>query len=417
MSAPPAIAPPVDRLLRRGVRMPSPGTVFVDEAVDPERIATDVTVHPGCRILGAETAIGPGCEIGAEAPATVQDCQLGSGVRLKGGFFSGSTFLDGVTVGSSAHVRPGCLLEEHSKAAHAVGLKQTVFLPFVTTGSLVNFCDALVAGGRGREDYTEIGSSYIHFNFTPHRDKATPSLVGDVPRGVMLDQPASFLGGQGGLVGPLRLGTVIPAGAVLRHDVPADGQLVRPPAGPAGDPRPYEPGAYGAIDRLVANNLNYIGNLQALAAWYRWVRGRFLQDGAFTQACFQGALARLDFLVRERVAHLAAVAAAMPRSIALGAAGTARPLPPATAARQRRLHQCWPQIEEGIGTVAGDQSLGRVERERFLAEVDRLPGATPYLEAIAGLPPAAKQAGTAWLQAIVDATTRLWDRDGAGRGA
>ena len=84
-------------------------------------------------------------------------------------------------MGSGAHVRAGTLLEEEFDGAHAVGLKQTLFLPFVTAGSLINFCDALMAGGTSRKNHSEIGSSYIHFNYTPHRDKATPSLVGDVP--------------------------------------------------------------------------------------------------------------------------------------------------------------------------------------------------------------------------------------------
>jgi len=30
-------------------------------------------------------------------------------------------------------------------------------------------------------------------------------LFGDVPRGVMLNQPPIFLGGQGGAVGPIRV--------------------------------------------------------------------------------------------------------------------------------------------------------------------------------------------------------------------
>ena len=58
-------------------------------------------------------------------------------------------------------------------------------LAFVTIGSLVNFCDLLMAGGSSRQDHSEVGSGYIHFNFTPwgaRGDKATPSLIGDVPR-------------------------------------------------------------------------------------------------------------------------------------------------------------------------------------------------------------------------------------------
>lgn len=53
-----------------------------------------------------------------------------------------------------------------------------------------------MAGGTSRKDHSEVGSSYIHFNYTPDGDKTTPSLICDVPRGVMLNQPPIFLGRQ-----------------------------------------------------------------------------------------------------------------------------------------------------------------------------------------------------------------------------
>ncbi len=108
-------------LLDRGVVMPDPGAVYVGEEVDPERIGPGAVLHPGTRLLGESVSVGPESEIGAEAPATVQDCQLGYGAALKGGFYSGATFLDGASVGSSAHIRPGTLMEEGSEAAHAAG--------------------------------------------------------------------------------------------------------------------------------------------------------------------------------------------------------------------------------------------------------------------------------------------------------
>jgi UDP-N-acetylglucosamine/UDP-N-acetylgalactosamine diphosphorylase len=86
--------------------------------------------------------------------------------------------------------------------AHAVGLKQTILFPFVTLGSLINFCDCLMGGGTSRRNHSEVGSSFIHFNYTPRQDKATASLLGDVPRGVMLDQPPIFLGGREESSGP-----------------------------------------------------------------------------------------------------------------------------------------------------------------------------------------------------------------------
>lgn len=78
-----------------------------------------------------------------------------------------------------------------------MGLKQTILFPFVTLGSLINFCDVFMAGGTSRRDHSEVGSSYIHFNYTPRGDKATPSLVGDVPRGVMLNKEPFFSGDRG----------------------------------------------------------------------------------------------------------------------------------------------------------------------------------------------------------------------------
>ncbi len=213
------LAVPVERLLARGVRMPNPFSVDVGEEVDPERISTNgVVLYTGTKISGAKTLISSGAKLGCEAPVTVADCRLGRGVELKGGFFKSSVFLDQANMGSGAQVREGCLLEEEANGSHTVGLKQTILFPFVTLGSLINFCDAFLAGGTSRKDHSEVGSSYIHFNYTPNQDKATASLLGDVPRGVMLREPPIFLGGQGGLVGPARIGfgTVIAAGSVWR---------------------------------------------------------------------------------------------------------------------------------------------------------------------------------------------------------
>ena len=160
-----------------------------------------------------------------------------------------SVLLEGASLGSGAHVRDACRLEELSGGAHTVGLKQTVLLPFVTLGSLINFCDCLMSGGTSRSDHSEVGSSYIHFNFTPDGDKATPSLFGDVSHGVLLDQPPVFLGGQGGTVGPVTVGfgSVIAAGSVLRSDVAA-GKLVvvGPPPAMITD---RTPGEYRALAR------------------------------------------------------------------------------------------------------------------------------------------------------------------------
>jgi UDP-N-acetylglucosamine/UDP-N-acetylgalactosamine diphosphorylase len=400
----------VQRLLERGVRIPNPFSVDVDPAVQPERIAPGVILHAGCRIAGARTSIGPGCEIGRESPVSIEDCQLGHKVQLKGGCFSGATFLDGVHMGSAANVRPGTLLEEEAGGAHAVGLKQTIFLSFVTAGSLINFCDALMAGGTSRKNHSEIGSSYIHFNFTPHQDKATPSLIGDVPRGVFLDQPPIFLGGQGGLVGPARIayGTVIPAGIICREDILEQRILYAPDAKPEKR-RVFAVGVYRGIHRIVANNLIFIGNLWALKEWYRRVRIRTMGTDAFRCACHAGALAQIEDALAERIKRLKELAERMPLSIRRARSETGEDLPPALQAQQQALSDRWPEMEARLKS-GPPAAIGETHRDAFLQDWERTDSAAGHIAAVACLGPSSRQAGTAWLQEIVDWASALWEK-------
>jgi len=383
--------------------MPNPFSVEIADSVVPERIASGVIIHSGCRLSGAETSIGPGSEIGGEAPVTIDNCQLGRNVELKGGFFSGATFLDKVSMGSGAQVRPGTLLEEESGGAHTVGFKQTIFFPFVTSGSLINLCDALVAGGTDRSNHSEIGSSYIHFNFTPHQDKATASLIGDVPRGVFLDQPPIFLGGQGGLVGPARItyGVVIPAGAICRRDALKENALFVPRALTGGSGE-YVAGAYRDIHRILRNNLIYIGNLRALLQWYRLVRARTMSGDPHIEACRSGAIGRIESGIDERIKRLKELAEKMPLSLEYARSGKSAALTPEMEAQQRALAERWPEMEARLAEGPID-SVGAAAREAFLNVWEKVPaGGGGHIEAVRALAPAARETGTKWLQAIVD---------------
>ena len=267
----------ITALIQKGVEILNPASVDLGNEVDIDRIAgTGVRIYPGCRIYGKETVIASGCRIGCEGPVTIDNCQLGPQVELKGGYFAKSVFLEKANMGSGAQVREGCILEEEANGAHCVGIKQTILFPFVTLGSLINFCDCLMSGGTSRKNHSEVGSSYIHFNFTPEGDKTTASLIGDVPRGVMLNQPAIFLGGQGGIVGPIRMGfgNVVAADSVLRTDYPDDNQLIVGKT-PAEKKVPYIPRAYPGFRRVLENNILYLANLMALEEWYRQVRRPF----------------------------------------------------------------------------------------------------------------------------------------------
>jgi hypothetical protein len=402
------IPQPVQNLLNRGVVFPCPSSVEVDESVNPERISPGVIIHTGCRIAGTKTSIGPGSELGREAPVAMEDCQLGHNVELKGGFFSGATFLDGANMGSAAHVRPGTLLEEEANGAHAVGLKQTIFLSFVTAGSLINFCDALMAGGTSRKNHSEIGSSYIHFNYTPYQDKATPSLIGDVPRGVFLDQPPIFLGGQGGLVGPARIayGTVIPAGTICRQDILEERTLFAAPMA-ATETRVFAIGVYRGISRIVKNNLIYIGNLRALSAWYRHARIRAMSADIFRQACLIGALAQIEDGLKERVKRLKELAEKMPLSLERARAETGKELPPEVRLQQQALANKWPEMEGRLKS-GPPADLGAANRDAFLKEWEHAELSSGHTKAVSALSPLARKAGVAWLQEIVDSASALW---------
>ena len=399
----------VSALKERGVKLLSPESVFVGLEVELDAIAPGVVIHPGCRLLGKNLSIGPGSVIGKEATATVDNCQLGHNVSLAGGYFKDSVFLDGSGMGSGAHVRAGCLLEEQASGAHSVGFKQTIFLPYVTAGSLVNFCDALMAGGRSRKEHSEIGSSYVHFNFTPHGDKATPSLIGDIPRGVMLDQDPIFLGGQGGLVGPVQVGygTVIGAGSVQRKDILAEGQLVMPPAYADGLNRSYHMKVYGDVDRIMKRNLAYVGNLYALLEWYCRVRDLWLQADRFGQACQEGALGVLDAAIAERTLRIEGLVEKVAISLEQIRKGEAE-VKQSHQASQEKLLALWPAILGGLSNLNLSE-IGVADRRKLVEALEKKTH-LPYVEAVAELSSDIKSSGTDWLQAIVDEVTGLWDK-------
>ncbi|MBL7077805.1 MAG: hypothetical protein ISS31_10065 [Kiritimatiellae bacterium] len=370
--------------------------------VNPDRIAAGSVLHPGARLSGPDLAIGPDSAVGTDGPVVLKDCQVGSGVTLGSGSFSHCTILDGADVGPGAHIRPGCLLEEGSSCAHTVGLKQTVLMPHVVLGSLINLCDCMMGGGTSRSNHSEVGSSYIHFNYTPHRDKATASLMGDVPRGVMMNQPPIFLGGQGGIVGPVRIayGTVLAAGTIHRRDVLEPGLLITGSAAPKARPRAYQPGLYGDISRVLRNNWIYLGNLHALREWYRHVRSRFLTAPSAAH-CHAGALLRLDELINERVKQLDRLTERLTESLDRARSEHPEALPAAPFGLHEKFVAQWPKLRPQLNTKSGHPG-DEGTRDAFLAAID---ANTPYLEAIKRVPTPARTSGTDWLQGIVDEVT------------
>ena len=387
------------QLIKKGVDIPNPLTIDLGDEVDIDQISgKDVRIYPGCRIYGEHIVISSGSQIGYEAPATIDNCQLGPGVELKGGYFHRSVFLEKANIGSGAQVREACILEEEANGAHCVGIKHTILFPFVTLGSLINFCDCLMAGGTSRKDHSEVGSSYIHFNFTPDGDKTTASLIGDVPRGVMLNQPAIFLGGQGGIVGPLRMGygNVVAANSVLRNDILGDNRLIVGKTHP-GKTINFRPRAYPNIRRIVENNIIYISNLMALEEWYINVRRPFLESQEFGQFIFAGLLDKLAMAKKERMkrfkmlAEKAKVSSEHDEDIKTEVTG------------RNEFSDRFSEIEGLFATAIKDSNIEK-NRDDFLsasANAREKKGAN-YIAVIQALPAHISKKGTLWLQGIVD---------------
>jgi bifunctional UDP-N-acetylglucosamine pyrophosphorylase / glucosamine-1-phosphate N-acetyltransferase len=387
----------VMQMVNKGVNIPNPLTLDIGAEVNIDQISSkNVTIYPGCRIYGEKTVISSGAKLGYEGPVTIEDCQIGQKVELKGGFFSKSVFLDKSNMGLGAQVREGCILEEEAGGAHCVGLKQTILFPFVTLGSLINFCDCLMAGGTSRKNHSEVGSSYIHFNFTPDGDKTTPSLIGDVPRGVMVNQPPIFLGGQGGMVGPLRIGygNVVAAGSVLRSDYPEDNMLIIGKK-TTGGTRHYVAAAYPGIVRIIENNILYIANLTALEQWYIHVRKPFLARVEFGMQMFNGLIDKLSLAKNERLKRLEAMAE---RAVA-----SSNPeMKEEKRLMMRELSEKAGRIKVLLNAAIAEDSSARLRDEFLTGFKNPQDDSEGYIETIKGLSPELSGKGTRWLNRIVD---------------
>ena len=330
----------------------------------------------------------------------MDNCYIGADTRLKGGFFQNAVFAGKNSFGSGAHVRGGTILEEEANAAHTVGLKQTILFPFVTLGSLINFCDLLMAGGTSRKNHSEVGSSYIHFNYTPNQDKATPSMIGNVHQGVMLDQAPIFLGGQGGLVGPrtLAFGTVIAAGTICRRDELRPDHLVFGGAMKAASlPNPGK--IYRDVRTIFEKNCSYIGSLCALLAWYQHVRPLFVTD-ALSRELLLGMQITLKKCIAERIHRLDGFCTRLETSLAHLLQGGGGKKTPLIETHELFIAQ-WPEIHLYLEKKALNMHMCRPPELLLKAIEQGIADHGPdYIKVVQILAPDAHASGISWLEKI-----------------
>jgi len=298
----------IQKLANKGVIIIDPRQTFISKEVDLDRIFWGSTLFPGTRLTGARTLVGSFAKIGTEGPATIHDSIIGSYAEVASGFLSEATLLSKARAGANSHFRAGTLLEEEASTAHSVGLKQSILMYGVTLGSLINFCDVLISGGRSRAEHTEVGSGFIHFNFTPwgkKGDKATPSLIGSVTEGVFLDQERIFLGGLSGIVGPLSVGfgALTVAGQVMRESIAhstmhseASRKIDKSWSSSKAKPSDKH------LENIRAKNIEFIAQLHALREWYSQVRLKrsHLQKNSELSLVLTGAIETIEACIHER---------------------------------------------------------------------------------------------------------------------
>ena len=423
---PPGYSPTeLEPLAQKGVHIPAPHQVHITREVSLEAIAPGVVLHPFTRLGGAGTRIDAGAVIGAAGPATLDDCWIGKEavvgalgpVTLKdvaagpGTVFGCGVAEQAVFLGKEAgdpdfstgfgfRVRKGSLYEEDANSAQHTDTKMTILFPWVTLGSNINWCDILVAGGSGpgAGRFSEIGSGAIHFNFTPRGDKATGSLLGDVVDGVFLNEERLFIGGHASLVGPLNasFGAITGAGGRFHRNLRRGLNLAAPPSQEA-ESASFDMEIYGSIYRIYTHQIEVVGQLCALDAWYGQVRERLAASDPDRSALYARGREMVRLNVSERIAQLGALAGKMERSVALlRREGDDDP----RIVQHRALLEHWPSIEAhllGAGGRATEAPAALMEAlDPSAAQAEGR-----YTRAIQGLPPMAADEGRQWLRGIV----------------
>lgn len=301
----------IQKLINKGIIIIDERQTYISSEVDINRIFEGSILYPGTRLTGARTLVGSSAKIGTEGPAVIHDSIIGSHAEVASGFLSEATLLQRAKAGANSHYRAGTLLEEEASTAHSVGLKQSILMYSVTLGSLINFCDVLISGGRSRHEHTEIGSGFIHFNYTPYGrtgDKATPSLFGNVTEGVFLDQERIFLGGLSGVVGPqtVGFGAMTVAGQVIRK--PVTDYTMHSEASFNFD-KNWSSSEVKFSNKRLENirdkNIEFIEQLYALKEWYKKIRLKRsnLQNNTELSLVLEGAIETIQICIHERVSR------------------------------------------------------------------------------------------------------------------
>ncbi|NDE12735.1 MAG: UDP-N-acetylglucosamine diphosphorylase/glucosamine-1-phosphate N-acetyltransferase, partial [Actinobacteria bacterium] len=188
-----------DALMRSGVTMLDPASVWIDSTVE---IEADVQIEPGVAIKGS-SKIKSGAKIGPRT--TLIDCEVGTGATVIESHCESSEIGARAKVGPFAHLRGGTVLADEVKVGSFVEMKNST----VGEGSKVPHLSYVGDAQIGRE--SNIGAATIFVNYdgvSKHETK-----VGDHVR----------IGSDSMLIAPVEIGdgAYTAAGSIINEDVPA----------------------------------------------------------------------------------------------------------------------------------------------------------------------------------------------------
>jgi len=195
----------IEELLKAGVRITNPGTVYIEDSVT---IGAGTVIGPNVQLLG-KTKIGR--NVSFEGTAFISDTEIQDGASIKFGVRAEqATIGQECAVGPFAHLRPDSKLGAAVKVGNFVEIKKSILGDGAKASHLSYIGDAEV----GKD--ANIGAGTITCNYDGYKKSKT--IIGE----------GAFIGSNSSLVAPVKIGegAIVGAGSVITKDVAKDALAV-----------------------------------------------------------------------------------------------------------------------------------------------------------------------------------------------
>ena len=187
-----------ENLMRSGVAMTDPGTVYIDAGVE---VGRDTVIYPQT-ILQGRTIVGEQCRLGPGTQLT--DSLVESGVSCRQSVVTESKLCEGCQVGPFAHLRPGSNIG-----------------PGVKIGDFVEVKNSTIGNGSKIPHLTYVGDTDMGAGVNMGAGSIVVNYDGNEKYRTRIEDGA-FIGCNSNLIAPVTVGegAFIGAGSTINKDVP-----------------------------------------------------------------------------------------------------------------------------------------------------------------------------------------------------